>query len=359
MARDASPLTFRLQYLLARIAAMGLSTLNADTSTRMGAAMGRFWFDTDTWASSDIASLTRPVRKTLNKLLRGRHLRAVNHLAMCFPDRPAEEHLRLAESAFEHLVQLAVEVLHTPYVIHEDSWMNRIRMNNLGPALEILNAGRPALLVTGHLGNWEVLGYAMAVLGYPTNAIARPIDNPLINRWLMGVRERRGMRIITKWNATDTMVNVLQGGGTLGFIADQNAGDKGMFVPFFGKLASTYKSIGLLAINQNVPIICGYAHRIGPGFRFEIGTADIIQPEDWANADDPLYYVTARYMRAIETMIRACPEQYLWMHRRWKSRPRWERQGKPMPATLRHNIESLPWMDAPTLARLETPPGLA
>ena len=151
------------------------------------------------------------------------------------------------------------------------------------------------------------------------------------------------------------MLDVLRSGSALGFIADQNAGDKGLFVPFFGRLASTYKSIGLLAISQNVPIACGCAGRIGPGAHYEIMTNDIIRPEDWKNRRDPLYYITARFIRSIEMMIRACPEQYLWMHRRWKSRPRHEREGKPMPAALRRNLEELPWMTPELMAEVEKP----
>ena len=189
----------------------------------------------------------------------------------------------------------------------------------------------------------------------PRNAIARPLDNPLVNDWLLGIRERRGMRIITKWDATDVMQDVLNGGGTLGFIADQNAGDRGLFVPFFGRLASTYKSIGLLAMMQSVPIVCGYAHRVGAGFDYELGAQDIIYPDDWADQPDPLFYISARYNRAMEMMIRKRPYQYLWMHRRWKSRPRFERLGKPMPAAMRHKLEALPWMDQPTMDRLLQP----
>src|SRR5690606_20021345 len=103
---------------------------------------------------------------------------------------------------------------------------------------------------------------------------------------------------------------------------------RGMFVPFFGRLASTYKSIGLLAMRERVPIMCGYAHRTGQNFGFELGLDDIIEPHEWEGRRDPLYYITARYMRSIENMIRRQPAQYLWMHRRWKSRPRFERQGK-------------------------------
>jgi KDO2-lipid IV(A) lauroyltransferase len=243
-------------------------------------------------------------------------------------------------------------------MLHLDTWARHTRIVNLGSALEMLNAQQPCIVLTGHLGNWEVLGYLLAVLGYDINALARPIDNPLINDWLLGIRERKGLKIITKWDATDRMLGVLRQGGALGFIADQNAGDRGLFVPFFGRLASTYKSIGLLAMRKQVPVVCGYAHRVERQERvysFEIGVVDVIRPEDWQGFRDPLYYITARYIRAIETMIRMKPEQYLWMHRRWKSRPRHEREGKPMPAALQRNLEELPWMTPAELEQLKQP----
>lgn len=333
MARDSSVVTYGSQYIAARLAAMGLTMFDVEANLRTAAAIGRLMYRLD----------------------KRHRLRTREHLALAFPHLTPAQADDLTLRSFEHFIQLVVEVLHTPHAIHQDSWSRLISLRNISGSIETLNAGKPAILLTGHFGNWEVLGSLLAVLGYPCEAIARPIDNPFINRWLLGVREKRGMRIITKWDATDRMVGVLQSGGVLGFIADQNAGDKGLFVPFFGKLASTYKSIALLAISQNVPIICGYARRLGEGYRYEMGTEDIIRPEDWAGRSDALYYVTARYMRAIERMILLAPEQYLWMHRRWKSRPRHERQGKPIPTSLRRNLEELPWMTPELLTSLSQP----
>ena len=330
MAKDQGPVTIWSQYLGARLGAMGLSMFNVETNLRSAAMIGRTLYAWDK-----------------------RHReRAQRSISLAFPEFSQSKVQRTCKSSFEHFVQLAFEVIHTPRLLHRDAWPSRMTPANLGPALDLLNARQPVILLTGHLGNWEVLGYMLAVIGYEIDAIARPIDNPLINDWLLGIRENKGMRIITKWDATDRMLQVLAGGGALGFIADQNAGDKGLFVPFFGRLASSYKSIGLLAIRENVPIVCGYAHRTGPGFHYELGVADIIYPDDWKDRHDPLYYVTARYARAIETMVRMRPHQYLWMHRRWKSRPRHERLGRPMPKALRENLEALPWMDQPQMDRL-------
>lgn len=333
MKRKPKPLTHWGQYLAARTAAMSMLMFDAESNLRIAAELGRWMYRLD-----------------------ARHRRrAATHIALSFPHWSAEQVDRTTFRSFEHFLQLVVEVMHTPRLIGSDSWSKHLNLSELGPGIELMSTGRPVILVTGHLGNWEVLGYLLAVLGYPVHALARPLDNPYLNRWLLGIREKRGMSVITKWDATDRMLQVIQAGQALGFIADQNAGDRGMFVPFFGRLASSYKSIGLLAISQNVPIVCGYARRVEPGFSYELGVQEIIQPQDWADRPDPVYYVTARYVHAIEQMIRRAPHQYLWMHRRWKSRPRFEREGKPMPAGLRRNLESLPWMDQATMDRLLTP----
>jgi KDO2-lipid IV(A) lauroyltransferase len=133
-----------------------------------------------------------------------------------------------------------------------------------------------------------------------------------------------GQRIIDKRGATKEVTELLARQGTVGFIADQNAGPKGIFVDFFGRKASTYKSIGLLAMEYNVPVVIGYARRIGHRFRFRVGVTDIIWPEDWKLQDNPLHYITQRYTAGIEKFVREEPGQYLWVHRRWKSRPRGE-----------------------------------
>jgi KDO2-lipid IV(A) lauroyltransferase len=182
--------------------------------------------------------------------------------------------------------------------------------------------------------------------------LARPLDNPLINDWLVGIRERQGMRVVTKWGATPVLQTLLQTGGRVAFIADQNAGDTGMFVPFFGRLASTYKSIGLLAMRYEVPIVAGIARRVGGRFDYELSAPDVIWPQDWADQPDPLFYITARFSRAIEQLIRISPDQYIWHHRRWRSRPAHERRGKPMPGRLVAKLESLPWMTEAELERV-------
>ncbi len=323
------------EYLLARMAAAGVNAFEPDAALATASAAARLYF-----------SRSRRHRE-----------RAMHNVRCAFPTWDERRVEQVARESFEQFFKLAIEGLNTPRLIHRDSWAQRARFSDIGPTLRLLNSGRAVLLVTGHIGGFEAIGSVLAVLGYPIHAVARPIDNPLINDWLLGVRERRGMKVISKWQSEiERMFAVLEAGEILAIVADQNAGDRGMFVPFFGRLASTHKSLGLMAVERNVPIVCGYTRRLPPGCRYEVRVTDIIMPEDWADQDDPLFYITARFMRAVEAMVRESPTQYLWMHRRWKSRPRFEKQGKPMPASLRRKIESLPWMDQPTIERLLSPP---
>lgn len=275
-----------------------------------------------------------------------RRKRAVDNIMRSFPELTAEEADDLARRSIRYLIQLfGVEALTMPRMVGPSTWTKYVRLGELSDAIRALTCGKPVILISGHCGNFELLGTTLASMGFPSVALARPLDFPRINDWLVEVRERRGMTILTKFGAMDQVPDDLAAGRRVCFIADQNAGDKGLFVPFFGRLASAYKSIGLLAMRFETPIICGQARRLDLNrFHYQIDVPDVIWPHEWRDQPDPLYYITARYSRAIEMMVRAAPEQYFWIHRRWKSRPRHERLGKPMPRVLKDKIRSLPWM---------------
>jgi KDO2-lipid IV(A) lauroyltransferase len=311
------------QYLAVRAAATVMSCFGVDQNMQTAATIGSLFC----------------------RLNPRRRERAETNLAASFPDWPRERVAAVAERSMQHMFQLfLVDALMMPRLITPASWPARLRLGRLGLLTDRLIRSQPVILVTGHCGNWELLGHALAMFGYPLVALARPLDNRFLNRWLLGIREARGTRILTKWGATPVVERVLEGNGRIGFIADQNAGTGGLFVPFFGRLASSYKSIGLLAMRYDVPIVAGCAWRVDGRLEYEIECVDFIAPGDWADQPDPLFYVTARFNRAIEAMIRRAPEQYLWLHRRWKSRPRHELEGKPVPKRLIEKLESLPWM---------------
>ena len=320
-----------LQYAAARTVAAVFSPFDPDQNLETARLVGRIYARTSS----------------------RRRERARTGVARAFPDLPVGTQRALVDASIGHMFGLfMVDAFAMPRIVGHENWHERVRLGNVGRAMRHLTSDRPCLFVTGHVGNWEILGYALALVGFRMTALARPLDNRFLNDWLLGVRQKTGLEVITKWGATDEIQRVIEGGGKVGFIADQNAGEDGLFVPFFSRLASTYKSIPLLALRYEIPVVCGYAQRLDGCFRYELRVTDVIEPADWADADDPMLYVGARFNRAIEWMIRESPEQYLWVHRRWNSRPKHEREGVPMPERLRRKLAALPWMTDALLAEL-------
>lgn len=283
---------------------------------------------------------------------------AVERLAVAMPELDEPQRELLVRRSYEHLAMLAVELAVLPRHLTEDAWTDYIELGSLSGVIRPLIDERPSLLLTGHCGNWEALGYTMALLGFRMHAIYRPLDLRPADRWLRDTRSRRGLDLVDKFGAMYRLPGLLAAGESVAFVADQNAGDRGLQVPFFGRLASSYKSIGLLAIQNRARIIVGGARRLDPGaqtgvtMKYRIEIQDLIEPEDWESQPDPLFYITARYRRAIEQSVRQAPEQYLWMHRIWKSRPRHERLNKPFPAALRRKLADLPWMSPEAVAAI-------
>jgi len=265
---------------------------------------------------------------------RGRK-RALENLRASFPEKSEDWVRQTGRRSFQQLVMLTIDILFTPRLVRKHNWRQYSRFCKGCEQVKWMMQERKGLLMaTGHYGNFEILGYMMALFGFDVYAIARPLDNKHLNRFLYGVRERRGQKLIDKKGAAQLMPSLVAQGSTLGFIADQDAGHKGVFVDFFGRKASAYKSIGLLAITYNLPIVVGCSRRVGNRFFFEMVLTRIIFPNEWADKDDPLTWVTAEYTKAIEDFVREDPTQYWWVHRRWKSRPKEERRALEAAAAL-------------------------
>lgn len=306
MARPRSDILDRLQYVAVRLFSMFLHFFPVNTNLQTARVLG-----------SLMCAIDRKHRE-----------RALANLRRSFPEL-SESHLqKIACRSMQSLVMFFVETLFTTRLVRIDTWSRYVRLANFREVLALMlrkpGERRGLIMLTGHYGNFEILGYTLATLGFPMASVARPLDNPYLSRWLFDVRERQGQKIIAKKGATEEVTDVLAAGGTVAFVADQNAGPKGLFVDFFGRKASTYKSIGLLAMEYDVPVVIGGARRLGDRFEFLVEAQDIIHPADWRNEADPLRYITQRYSTALENLIRKDPGQYWWIHRRWKSRPKGE-----------------------------------
>lgn len=247
---------------------------------------------------------------------------AMENLRLAFGDRYDEaERDRIVRGVYRHFCRMLMEMLHIPRKLHLTNWRHRIALSGHEHVLDRLLDGGPVIMVTGHFGNWEMAGYLFGVFGFPSYSVARTLDNPYLDRFLRKFRERTGQKLIPKKDGFDQMEQVLRDGGLLSFLADQDAGQRGLFVEFFGRPASTHKAIALLAIEHSAPIIVGGARRIGPGFRYEVVCMDLIEPSEWAGRPDEVAWITQRFTTALERMVRRDPDQYLWLHRRWKHQP--------------------------------------
>ncbi len=257
----------------------------------------------------------------------------LENLKLAFSDRYTEaERDQIVRGVYQHFCMMLMEILHIPRKLHLTTWRERITLVGHEKVVDRLLRGGPLIMLTGHFGNWEMAGYLFGVFGFPPNSVARTLDNPYLDRFLRTFRERTGQKMIPKSGGYDQMLDVLRSGGVLSFLADQDAGQNGLYVEFFGRPASTHKAIALLALEHNAPVVVGYARRIGPGFRYEVGCAEIIEPSEWTGTADDVRLLTQRYTSALETIIRRDPDQYLWLHRRWKHQPKKRLKKEATPA---------------------------
>lgn len=294
------PVRDYLAYLALRILAVVVHMFSADTNLRTARFLGRLLW---------------------KRYHRGRK-RALDNLRASYPEKSEEWIRQTGKESFQQLAMFAMDLILVPRLVRKHNWRDYSRYKNVERAKWLMKEQRGLLMVAAHYGNFEIMGYLLGLFDFNIYSIARPLDNKYISKYLYGLRERVGQKIIDKKGAARLMPQITATGATLCFIADQDAGRKGVFVDFFGRKASTYKSIGLLAITNNIPIGVGYSRRIDNRFFFEIGVNRIIMPEEWADKEDPLTWITQEYTNAIEQFIREEPTQYWWLHRRWKTQPK-------------------------------------
>ena len=191
-------------------------------------------------------------------------------------------------------------------------------LNGVVPLVRMLLSGRPVIVVTAHLGNFELGGFGLGVLGFPTYSVARPLDNRYLNDFLTRFRGATGQHLINKNGGYEQIERVLSHKGTMAFLADQYAGDKGCWVEFFGRPASAYKAIALLAMEHQAPVAVCASPRLGQTMHFEMVLEAMTDPRNGGDETATIPALTQWYTSALESAIRRDPGQYWWLHRRWK-----------------------------------------
>lgn len=290
-----------VEYALARLFLGSLGFLPRPLAVGLGRTFGRLAF----W-------LAGKLRRTGERNLR-----------IAFPDLDEAKRRRLLRGSFDSLGRLLGEFSQFPRATPA-SLRRLIDYDQVGLAhlRDAEKSRRGVIFLTGHLGAWELLSFGWSALEYPISFLVRPLDNPLVEEFIEGVRTRFGNRAIDKKNAARESLRVLREGGTLGILSDLNTQTReGVFVPFFGKLACTTAGIATLALKTDAVVIptCAVWDKERKRYFFHGDP-----PVELVRSGDRLRDVeinTARFAEAIERLVRRYPDQWLWIHRRWKTRP--------------------------------------
>lgn len=259
---------------------------------------------------------------------RRHRLVAEDNLRLAFPGQHTDaERTVLVKAVYRHFCTLAMEIIFLPRKLFLTNWRRHQDLRHGRRLVEALLSGRPLMLVTAHFGNWELSGFALGLLGFKTSAIARQLDNPFVDRFLARFRKKTGQQILDKERDWPKIQAVLQQGGILATLGDQDAGQKGQFVDFFGRPASTHKAVAILALEFNAIMLVSMTAKLGEPLCYENIIDDVIFPEEYKDRPDAVSAITRRFTEAIERVVREFPEQYFWLHRRWKHQPK-ERKAK-------------------------------
>ncbi len=270
----------------------------------------------------------RPVVKTLSFLWRTldrrhRGIAANNLKAAGYSDEIPE----LIVGIYDHFTRTLFETLNIARLIRARGIDPFVRVDNWENVTGLKGG---AILVIGHMGNWELAGLAAGPGGLSLSTLARPIDNPRLDRWLTLYRTSTGMEIIPKSQAARKLTKLLRNGGKLIVQADQvpHPRSNGIVVPFFGQPALTVRSPAILALKYDCPIVPTNIWRDPDGFLHLDFTSPLV-PEIFRKEEDPVRSMTAAFTSRLETFIRSHPEQWNWLHRRWKKAKDPARKVKP------------------------------
>ena len=255
---------------------------------------------------------------------------AERNLELALPGTSPNQRETIAKGTFENLGRMLADSSKFGSYSRED--LERLVRFDFTPEQEaehdrIRAQGRGGILLSPHLGNWEMLVFAYSAAYEPISYLARPLDNPLIEEMTHRTRTRFGNRPINRSNSVSEAVKILRQGEILGVLADVNAHPKeGVFVPFFGIEACTSAGPALLAMRTNaviIPIACVWDETAK---RYRVIQGKVIEPASTGNREADILTTTAAFTREVEKLVRTYPEQWLWIHKRWKTRPRGEKE---------------------------------
>ena len=291
-------LAHRVEYLLARTLERSVSGLPERMADRLGAGIGR------------VVQSPLGIRQEVVE----------DNLRHAFPEADEAWIQRTVRAAYAHLGRESAAILRLSR-LEPEAIVERTQTRGWDQLTGALDEGRGVLLVTGHFGNWEIAAAAVAARGLPIAAIVRRQGNLLVDARLDALRRRLGVETVSQRDAPSRVPRILRRNGVVGIVGDQDARRSGVWVPFFGRPASTHRGPALFALKLGAPVFACTARRLpGPEVRYEV-SGERVPVERTGDLEADVQRVTADIAARLEAAIRAAPEQYFWFHRRWKSGP--------------------------------------
>ncbi len=300
-ARTPSPVREWLEYVALRAFMGALGAMPLAIAVRVGALLGALGYLIDV-----------PHRRV-----------GMRNLALAFPEKPLAERRRILRRSFQNLGRMAVELAHLPR-LSAPELERMVRFEDEQWWREAIAWERPTgvLILSGHFGNWELLVFAHGMRGHPVHLVHRAIANRRIDRWLQELRARAGTHMIRKSAAAGAVLHALHARGLLVLPIDQNSTRRlGVFVDFFGEPASTNSGMARIALRADAPIVPVFIVREGGSARHRVHVLPIMEVERTGDSMADIRGNTQRFTAVFEDMVRRYPDHWLWMHKRWKTRP--------------------------------------
>jgi KDO2-lipid IV(A) lauroyltransferase len=243
---------------------------------------------------------------------------AFQNLQLAFGQEKSTSEIRgIAKRTFQNLGMMAIEFFRIPKMDVE-TYQKKVSMEGLDEALKLLEMKKGGLLLVGHFGNWELMGFMSKVIGNPILVIAKPIEQARIDRWITAIRKVAGLEMILPENAVRNVIKALSGNRVVGILIDQRAKrSRGVWVDFFGRRAPTTPGLAALALKTGAPVVPVFMVRNG----FQKHRLIIKAPLELIRTGDFEKDVEANtqlFTQTLESMIRQYPDQWFWLHRRWE-----------------------------------------
>ncbi|HEX8196649.1 MAG TPA: lysophospholipid acyltransferase family protein [Pyrinomonadaceae bacterium] len=299
MAKKRSNFQNKSELLAVRSLLGAIGALPLETSMRFGKSLGRF-------LGSRFPKLQKTARRNLD---------------IAFPEMSAKEKDKIVLGTFESIGR------HLGFVSH----FRRFKLEDVRNVVEVVGkehfdnahaTGRGVLFFTGHFGSWEVFNLLPPAFGFGMNILVRRIDNPLLEKYVDAFRTKFGSVTLDKTRSARQMFRVLENGELLGILADLNAQEKeGVFVDFFGVPASTTVSIAKLALKTNAAVLPAFAVWEESKQKYVVYLEPPVEYKQGDASDENVRELTQKITNVVEKYVRLYPEQWLWIHKRWNTRP--------------------------------------